>query len=310
MFDILGTAILLLLAGAFAWLVRLAWRAGQPLVKWLGTALAGLLTLVPVAALGLAAVGYWKLNRTHDNPVPEVTVAVTPERVARGERFEPLCSSCHAPETGASLAGRDFLVDAPPIGRMYAPNLTPAHLADWSDGEIIRAIREGIHRHGRALMIMPSSIFRNLSDADAEAIVAWLRSLEPVEPDTPPTRLNVLGAMLVNFVPVLRMQEPITEPVTAPPPGPTAAYGAYLTSISCEFCHGAKLLGDPVFEAPGLIAAGIGWSGEQFVDFIRTGRKPSGSESDPSVMPWKDLSAFFDDDDLLAIHAHLATLAP
>ena len=214
MFDIPGIAILLLLAGGSGWLLQLAWRAGQPVVKWLGTALAGLLTLVLVAALGLATMGYWKLNRTHDNPVPEVTIAVTAERVLRGERFEPLCSSCHAGETGAPLAGRDFLSegDAPPIGRMYAPNLTPTHLADWSDGEIIRAIREGIHRHGRGLMIMPSNIFRNLSDADAEAIVAWLRSLEPVEPDTRPTRLNVFGAMLANFAPIFRMQEPITEP--------------------------------------------------------------------------------------------------
>lgn len=193
---------------------------------------------------------------------------------------------------------------------MYAPNLTPAHLAEWSDGQVIRAIREGIHRHGRALMIMPSSVFHNLSDDDAHAIVAWLRSLAPVEPDTPPARLNVLGAMLVNFVPVFEGQEPITAPVIAPPRGATAEYGAYLTSITCALCHGGNLLGDPMGEAPGLVLAGVTWSTEAFLEFFRTGRKPDGSESDPEMMPWKDLGAFFDDDDLVAIHAHLATLAP
>jgi hypothetical protein len=63
-------------------------------------------------------------------------------------------------------------------------------------------------------------------------------------------------------------------------------------------------------EAPGLVLAGVTWSTEDFVEFFRTGRKPDGFESDPEIMPWKDLGAFFEDDELVAIHAHLATLAP
>jgi hypothetical protein len=79
----------------------------------------------------------------------------------------------------------------------------PAHLADWSDGEIVRAIRQGVHRSGRSLLIMPSSSWHNLSDEDVQSIVAYLRSLPPEGSSTPPDRLNALGAVLSLISPLL-----------------------------------------------------------------------------------------------------------
>ena len=310
MFDFVGVPILVGLTVAFVWLARRAWRLRRPVLKWAGTVLCGLLALVVTAVLAVVLVGYYKLNRRYDNPVPQAFVGVTAERVARGERFAEMCAGCHAADQSPPMEGQDFLGDeAPPIGTLWAPNLTPVHLAEWSDGEIIRAIREGIHRSGRSLLIMPSKVFRNLSDEDVHAIVAYLRSQPSVEPDTPPTKLNVLGAIMINLFPALEAQPPVTETVVAPPPGPTAEYGAYLTSLTCALCHGEDLRGDEQFEGPDLLAAGLAWTEGQFIQFMRSGVRPSGVAVDGETMPWEDLSEFLaDDDELRAIHARLRTL--
>lgn len=275
MFDFFGVFFLVLLVFVFGWLVSRAWRLKRPALKWLGATVAGLLMLTLVVLLGAALFGYWKLNRSHDNPVPQLSVSMTPERLARGERFEPICAGCHAPEADTAMTGKDFLgEDAPPIGDFYAPNLTPAHLADWSDGEIVRAIREGVHRSGRSLLIMPSEFFHQLSDEDVQSIVAFLRSLAPQGVDTPPNRLNVLGAIMANIAPIFQVQAPITEPVLAPSAGPTATYGAYLTSFTCELCHGVDLLGDA--GTPPLLAIPPAWGEQNFIKFMRTGTRLEG----------------------------------
>lgn len=307
MFDFFGVSLLLLVVSLLGWLTVRASRVKRPLPKWLGAGFASLLTLLGGVLLGASLIGYWKLNRSHDNPVPQLSVAATPEMVERGERFEPYCVVCHSPDAEGPMTGRDFLdEDAPPIGDFYAPNLTPVHLTDWSDGEIIRAIREGIHRNGRSLLIMPSGYLRYLSDNDVQAIVAYLRSLQPEGMDTPPVRLNLLGALMANIAPIFRAQSPITEPVLAPPAGPTSAYGAYLSSYTCDMCHGDDLMGNADEKVPPLLAVPLAWSEQDFLQFMRTGARPDGSKVDDETMPWKVLSSLFrEDDELRAIYAHL-----
>ena len=153
---------------------------------------------------------------------------------------------------------------------------------------------------------MPSDVFRHLSDEDVQAIGAYLRSLKPEGADMPPNRLNVLGAIMVNIAPIFRAQAPITEPVLAPPAGPTAAYGSYLSSFTCEACHGADLMGDAEFQVPPLLAVPVAWGEENFIKFMRTGKRPDGSQVDEETMPWKNLGRLFpEDDELRAIYAHL-----
>jgi mono/diheme cytochrome c family protein len=308
-FDTLGVSLLVGLVIVFGWLMRRAWHTDRRVLKWSGAVLSGLLTLLFAVALTATLAGYAKLNRKYDNPVSPVSVDGTPERIARGERFVRLCADCHAADESAPLEGNFFLEDAPPIGTFYAPNLTPTHLSEWTDGEIIRAIREGIHRNGRSLLIMPATTFRNLSDEDVEAIVAYLRSQPALEPDTPTNNLNVLGAIMMNLVGPFEAQPPITEPVVAPPTGPTAAYGEYMSSLACSVCHGADLAGDEAFSVPGIVGIGQLWTQEHFIRFIRTGQRPSGPPVDGELMPWEDLSEFFEEDDeLRAIFAYLGTL--
>ena len=312
MFDYVGVAVVVVVVVSCGWLAGRAWRAKRRLVKWIGAPLAGLVALVGTAVLVAALVGYWKLNRRYDNPVSTISVVMTPERIERGARFGEMCAGCHAADEEPPMEGNDFLADedAPPIGTFYAPNLTPTHLSSWTDGEIIRAIREGIHKDGRSLLIMPAKAFRNLSDDDVASIVAYLRTQPPVEPDTPRPRLNLLGALMVNLAPIFEAQEPITQPILAPPAGATPEYGEYLVSYSCTMCHGEDLGGNVDFKAPSLIAVATTWSDEDFLEFFETGVRPNGVAVDGDQMPWKELRGFLLDDDFRAVYSHLQQRFP
>ncbi len=105
------------------------------------------------------------------------------------------------------------------IGDFWAPNLTPAGLADWSDGEIVRAIREGVGRDGRSLLSVPSATFRNLSDSDVLALLAYLRTQLAMGEPSPARRCNVLGAILIaTIIPdeSFSAQPPLVAPVVGP----------------------------------------------------------------------------------------------
>jgi cytochrome c553 len=209
------------------------------------------------------------------------------------------------------------------MGTLYAPNLTPGgDIDDWTDGEVIRAIREGIHKDGRALLIMPSNIGRNASDEDVQAIVAFLRSQPPTGGPTPPNQFNLLGALFLNLSDFRMAQTPVSN-VIAPPPG-TAAYGKYMVDIlACRECHGDQLQGDdgtpgPTL-GPNLTKTMPFWTEAQFMNFFNTGQYPSGSTvpiltlssgfSSPR-MPWDEIRASATDAELKAMYAYLHSLSP
>lgn len=317
MVDIVGFVVVLFLVLLFGFLTRRAWGSKNAILKWVGVVLAGLLTLLFTLVLIGAVIGTAKLNQNYnaDHPVADIKVAGTPEQLARGEKIAQVCG-CHLNQGKLPLTGNDFLGGpggAPPIGSLWARNLTPGgELKDWSDGEIIRAIREGVHKNGRSLVIMPAEIFHNMSDADVQALVAYLRSQPAVTPDVPPNHFNLLGAVFASGIAgnLFTVQPHLSQPVIAPPEGPTAEYGQYLVNIiGCRQCHaqnlaGGKLGGGPA-PGPNLTALVPTWSLEQFANTIHTGVDPTGHTLNPEEMPWKEISAFANDDDLKALYAYL-----
>jgi hypothetical protein len=113
--------------------------------------------------------------RAHEAPPP----------AARGEYLAKLmgCPACHSPDPARPYAGG--LESQEPTGPWRSSNLTP-HVATgiggWTDAQIIAAIRDGVRPDGRVLHpIMPYRYYRRLTDADASAVVAFLRSLAPIE---------------------------------------------------------------------------------------------------------------------------------
>jgi mono/diheme cytochrome c family protein len=328
MFDIPGVLILVLFIAIFGFLTFRAWKARNRWLKWIGSLLAGLLTLIPAVLLILALVGYAKLNAHFNNPVDNIQVARTPAQIARGEKLANTCASCHSPGNQPPLSGVNFGAKfgfPPMMGSVYAPNLTPSgDIQDWSDGEIIRAIREGINKNGRSLLIMPSGGFRNMSDEDVQAVVAYLRSQPPTGGSVPDTHFNVLGAIFTNLSDFRTAQQPAGR-VSAPPPG-TPQYGKYLVDIiGCRGCHGAQLQGRVENGQPGptpgpnLTQIVPKWTEEEFMTFFNTGTLPGGTKvpmltlpsgfSEPR-MPWPMVRAATTDDDLKAMYAYLHSLAP
>lgn len=308
--DYVGLGLLLAAALLFGVLAYRAFRARRGWVKLAGGLPAGLLALLCGTGLVLALLGYSRLNAVRVNPVPQLHTAITPQLVADGERFARSCAGCHSADGRLPLTGHDFFgAGGPPIGTLWAPNLTPAHLAAWSDGEIVRAIREGVGRDGRTLLVMPSATFRNLSDADVLALVAYLRSQLSVGEISPPRQISAVGAILLVLSPdFFSAQPPLVEPITAPPRGPTAAYGGYLVSIECQGCHGGNLAGGQggPLPAPNLTTLPQRLTAEEFVTLLRTGFFPDGSPIS-SNMPVSYLEKL-SDADFRAIYAHLERL--
>ena len=286
------------------------WRTKNSFVKWCGKALGALFSVV-VPLMGLIIiVGLFRLNgRTA--PIPDIKVAGTPEQVVRGQAISNgFCSGCHltaSPVSGDFYVGGDFSV---PIGSFVSSNLTPAgELRRWSDGEIFRAIRNGVDRDGRWLIIMSYTNARKLSDDDTSAVIAYLRSLPPAGRPTedPPDRLNLLGVMMLGAGMLPRGWPVSTDVVTAPPEGPTLRYGEYLLSYQdCRACHGDKLTGGVPGQAAPLgpdLSVVKRWKFQEFVATMRTGVNPNGHELNRQ-MPWR-LIGRMGDEELMAIYEYL-----
>ena len=101
------------------------------------------------------------------------------------------CMECHARRPDGTPGYRDSFgkggpVFTGPFGQVTARNIT-SHptkgIGAWSDAQIKRTLTEGIGHDGRALKLpMARQIyFKKMKDADIDAIVAWLRTMPPLE---------------------------------------------------------------------------------------------------------------------------------
>ena len=202
-----------------AWLVKRAWGSKRKILKWIGVSLAGSVTLVLTLVLVMALVGFYKLSLPPSHSVATVKVVSTSEQIARGKYLaQLLCAGCHSLNNDLPLSGGKNLADdvGLPLGNLYGANLTPAgDLKDWSDGEILRALRWGMHKSGRQLA-MPVKPTSQLSDADAQAIVAYLRSQPAVENKVPATSPSLLFGILVGAYGALDGAWPATFDVALP----------------------------------------------------------------------------------------------
>ena len=167
--------------------------------------------------------------------------------VERGEylvRGPATCGACHTPLgpltknkndrrmgpiPGMELAGQVWEEKGMQIA---VSNLTPGGpIKDWTDDEVIRAIREGVRPDGSLLLpMMPFVLYRYLSDNDVKSIVMFLRTLNAVKNDLPPTRHNL---------PLPPSWGPSVGNVAEIPVGNTFEYGAYLAGpvAHCIGCH-------------------------------------------------------------------------
>jgi mono/diheme cytochrome c family protein len=243
-------------------------------------------------------------------PALDLKIATTDEQILRGQAISNgFCSGCHS-RTGTLTGGLDVAKDLPaPIGSFVSSNLTPAGLSHWSDGDIFRAIRNGVDRDGHWLIIMSYTNAGKLSDDDTKAVIAYIRSLPAAgtQTDNPPDHLNLLGVTMLGAGMLPKGKPVSTGIVTAPPRSPGLQYGEYILSYQdCRACHGDKLTGG----VPGQLAPlgpdlnlVKGWKFEEFVATMRTGVDPNGHELGKQ-MPWRPVGRMADED-LRAVYEYL-----
>jgi mono/diheme cytochrome c family protein len=311
--DIVAPLVLIVLAAVLIWSGVRAWRATRGVLRWSGAGLAAILAVAASCAGALTIAGMVK-QHARSAPVPDLNVAPAPERIARGKALaDGFCSACHS-KTGTLTGGVDIGEHfAIPVGSFVSANLTAAGaLRRWSDGQIFRAIRNGVGADGRWLTIMSYTNAGRLSDDDIEALIAYLRSLPAAGAQTPepPDRLNPLGAAMLGAGLLPGGNPVIPGSITAPPKGPTVQFGEYILSYQdCRVCHGARLTGG----VPGQLAPlGPGldmvkdWTLAQFIATPRTGVDPHGHALS-AQMPWRPIGRM-DDDELAAVYAYLTHL--
>ncbi len=299
-----------------------------------------LLALAFVLTLCITFMFYLMYSGPSMRDVTDLKVLATPDRIARGEYLANnvlSCVHCHTrrdhdnyslPAIGPEFAGGDCLDEAAGFpGAMCMPNITSdvgTGLGSWTDDEILRAIREGVSRDGKALFpLMPFDSYRHLPDEDAYAVVAYLRTLPAVDSPTPETVVN----FPMNYV-VRQLPEPLDETVAEVSHDDELAYGEHLALItSCRGCHSSDidnlsggqsfpLRGGPV-TSPNLTPHETGVMVEEYDDFVRLFRQfaPENEAStaiDPNhltVMPWRAFSGLTDAD-LPALWVYLRSLRP
>jgi len=311
MLNIIGLVALLAMTAVLVWSSVRVWRLKNSFLKWGGVGATALLAAAAFSVSVLVVSGFIKLQM-RSAPAQNVKVAGTPEQIERGRAIsDSFCGACHS-KTGTLTGGWDVGTELPMyMGAFVSANLTPAgRLSQWSDGDIFRAIRNGVDADGHWLMMMSYTSASRLSDEDTQALIAYIRSQPPAGGTiaNPPDQLNLLGLVMLGAG-LLPPGKPIVTGVnTAPAKGPTAAYGEYILSYQdCRECHGQQLTGG----VPGQLGP-IGpdlsivknWKPEEFIETLRTGIDPGGHELSKR-MPWRSIGKM-DDDELTAIYNYLS----
>jgi mono/diheme cytochrome c family protein len=317
-------------------------------MKTLLKAVGGLLLVV--LALAAGAFVWLTMKKPAAHPASTEKFEATPARLARGEYLVEHvsdCLGCHSdhlmtfgfpvkPGT-KGIGGYVFDEKVGFPGVVSAQNITSdpeTGLGKWTDGEVLRAIREGVDRNGDALFpMMPYVHLRSMSDEDAKSVVVYLRTLPPVNHAVPAKHLSFPLNFIVKFIP-----KPLDGPVPQPDPKDRLAYGKYLTTVGgCYECHtphddknrlvenepfsgGWKMEGPwGTVNTANLTPASHTYMGhatkEEFIGRfhafagITAENAPAVPPGRNTVMPWLAFSKMTDDD-LGAIYDYLKTVRP
>ncbi|MDQ3250523.1 MAG: cytochrome c, partial [Chloroflexota bacterium] len=215
--------------------------------------------------------------------------------------------------------GTQFQND-PSFAVVAAPNLTSGQGgvgATYSDADWEKALRHGVGSDQRGLVLMPSQAYYHFSDADLGALIAYVKSVPPVDREWPARSVAFLPKMLVGagLFPVAAVTLDHAARPAAAAPGLTAEYGNYLTQIAgCRECHGEQFQGltgeNGPPPGPNLTPASelAGWTDEHFKTLMRTGMT-SGGRQVSEDMPWQVYKGMTDEE-LQAIWLTLQALPP
>ncbi len=269
-------------------------------------------------------------------PSPSDTVASTatgPSLVEQGAYLARAgnCMLCHTRTGGAPYAG-GRAIDTP-FGAVYSSNLTPDRdtgIGSWTSVDFWRAMHEGRSKDGRLLVpVFPYTSFTQVSESDADALFAYLRSLPAVrQPNRPhalrwpyDSQLTLAAWRTLYFKPGMFQPEAAR--------GAQWNRGAYLVRAlgHCSACHASRnllgaaderldLAGGPIpmqnWYAPSLMRAdeaGVaGWTLDDIVRLLQTGVSTSASVMGPMAEVVLHSTQYLAPADLRAIAVYLQSL--
>jgi len=273
------------------------------------------------------------------------TAEVNDQRIERGKYLVNSvtgCLHCHSTVDFTKFSGkivkgtegkggRFYPEEAGFPGSFYAANITPSSLKNWSDAEIYRAITSGVNKDGDALFpLMPYNMYKHLTIEDAKSIIAYLRTLQPVETHYAKSEFTFPFSLILKTIPT----DP--EPTDENKFDNNVAYGKYLVTIGgCEDCHTPSEGGKPDLkrqfaggfsipvETGGVCTSanitpdmetGIGsWTKEDFIQrfkfYLNIDSLNVNHGEYNTEMPWT-VYAKMTEEDLGAIYDFLRTVAP
>jgi mono/diheme cytochrome c family protein len=301
------------------------------------------MSFIVVLSAALSVTGCTQSGMQKKVGPPPAFISSTDEHfVARGRYLAENvagCVSCHSKRDAEIFAGpvvsgtegvggQNWALADGNMGFLTAGNISAAGVGGWTDGELLHAMTAGVHRDGYALFpVMPYTIYGQMTESDAKAVVSYLRTLPSVEGPPSIRRLSVILTKVANQV--------AAPPAWSDPPplGNILAKGEYLTrTAGCVSCHtpekdhkpdpDRRFAGGKEFKmsmgtaiAPNITMSegrGLGyWSEEDFLNKFRgyrseAARTVEAGPSDPNtVMPWFDYAGMTDED-LTAIWVYLS----
>ncbi len=313
----------------------------KKVLKWLGIIVLVLIILIMIP------IGYVSWFMPNVGDAPDITVEVTPERVARGEYLANsvcVCMDCHSTRDWNKFSGPlkegtygaggelfDRNMGFP--GVFYSKNITPHGVGNWTDGELYRVITTGVDKDGNALFpVMPYKYYGKMAEEDIYSIIAYIRTLKSIDSKSPEREIDPPVNLFINLEPQKADPQPI------PSKGDKVAYGQYLVNASgCIECHTAAdekgqifmdqaFAGGRVFELPGgtlrspnITPHNTGMSYLNEESFIALFKQYQDSGYTPrsldfmteynTIMPWMMYSTMTEED-LSAIYAYLQTVKP
>lgn len=188
---------------------------------------------------------------------------------------------------------------------------------DYTSKDWFRILRHGVKKDGKRALVMPSEDYVQFSDDELASVIAYVKSMPPVDRESLPHSLGPIGLLVAATEPVFAFDKiDHSQKPEAVKRGPTKEWGKVLAG-TCSGCHGAGFSGgkipgtDPSWPMARNItpdeATGIGkWKFEDFEKAMRTGQRPDGTALS-DVMPWKMYKGM-DEDDVEALWEYLRTV--
>lgn len=299
-------------------------------------------TIILLIVLALASV---KIFLPNVGNAQDIKIVANQDMIRHGDYLANhvmVCMDCHStrnwelfsgPLVPGTLGkgGEIFDEDMGFPGTYISGNITPYGVGDWTDGELLRVITTGVDRDGNAMFpVMPYLNYGQLDESDINAVIAYIRTLEPIDFKPGDSKSDFPINFILNTIPKKAQLKDM------PPKSVSIEYGNYISlATSCMECHTkhdkGKAVGEPyaggerfqfpdgtITNSPNITphATGIGnWSLEQFKNRFRmyvdsTYSPIPVSDGDfKTVMPWT-MYGEMDDTDLDALYTYLHSVDP